>query len=161
LDDWQLAGVASFIDGAPLGIGYSLLNGADVTGGGDGSRVVVTGNAVLAKDQRTLYQYFNTGVFQAPTVGTIGNAPKDVFRGPGINNWDLSVFKNFPVRERVKLQLRWEMYNAFNHASFQGVNTSATFAGPGAASQVNGQFGQITSTNGQPRVMQGSLRITF
>ncbi len=128
LDDWQLAGVASF---------------------------------VLAKDQRTLYQYFNTGVFQAPTVGTIGNAPKDVFRGPGINNWDLSVFKNFPVRERVKLQLRWEMYNAFNHASFQGVNTSATFAAPGAVSQVNGQFGQFTSTNGQPRVMQGSLRITF
>ena len=161
LDNWQVAAVASFIDGAPTGIGYSLLNGADVTGGGDGSRVVVTGNAVLDKGQRSIYQYFNTGVFQAPLVGTIGNAPKDVFRGPGINNWDLSFFKNFRFKDRVRLQLRWEMYNAFNHASFQGVNTSATFAAPGATSQLNGQFGQLTSTNGQPRAMQGSLRVTF
>jgi hypothetical protein len=161
LDNWQVAAVASFIDGAPTGIGYSLLNGADVTGGGDGSRVVVTGNAVLDKGQRSIYQYFNTGAFQAPVVGTIGNAPKDVFRGPGINNWDLSFFKNFRFKDRAGLQLRWEMYNAFNHASFQGVNTSASFAAPGATSQLNGQFGQLTSTNGQPRAMQGSLRITF
>jgi hypothetical protein len=161
LDNWQLAGVASFIDGAPNGISYSLINGADVTGGGDGSRVVVTGNATLPKDQQNVLRYFNTGVFQAPALGTIGNAPKDVFRGPGINNWDVSIFKNFPIRERAKFQFRWEMYNAFNHASFQGVNTSASFAAPGATSQLNGQFGQVTSTNGQPRVMQGSLRITF
>jgi hypothetical protein len=161
LDNWQVAGVASFIDGAPTGISYSLINGADVTGGGDGSRVVVTGNAILRKDQRTIGQYFNTSVFQAPNVGTIGNAPKDVFRGPGINNWDLSIFKNFPIRDRARFQFRWEMYNAFNHPSFQGVNTSASFAAPGATSQLNGQFGQVTSTNGQPRVMQGSLRVTF
>src|SRR5262249_37868298 len=161
LDNWQLAGVASFIDGAPNGIGYSLINGADVTGGGDGSRVVVTGNAVLAKDQRSILQYFNTSVFQAPATGTIGNAPKDVFRGPGINNWDLSFFKNFPIKERVTFQFRWELYNAFNHPSFQGVNTNASFATPGSTTQLNGQFGQITSTNGLPRVMQGSLRITF
>ena len=67
-----------------------------------------------------------------PTVGTIGNAPKDVFRGPGIDNWDLSFFKNFPIRERATVQFRWEMYNAFNHPSFQGVNTSASFAAPGS-----------------------------
>lgn len=121
----------------------------------------VTGNAILPKDQRTITRYFNTSVFQAPNVGTIGNSPKDVFRGPGINNWDLSIFKNFPIRDRARVQFRWEMYNAFNHPSFQGVNTSASFAAPGASSQLNGQFGQITSTNGQPRVMQGSLRVTF
>ena len=161
LDNWQLAGVASFIDGAPLGIGYSLLNGADVTGGGDGSRVVVTSKAVLPKDQRTVYRYFDTSTFQAPVVGTIGNAPRDVFRGPGINNWDLSFFKNFPIRDRATFQFRWEMYNAFNHASFQGVNTSASFSAPASATQLNGQFGQVTSTNGLPRVMQGSLRVTF
>jgi hypothetical protein len=160
-DNWELAGVTSFIDGSPNGIGYSLINGADVTGGGDGSRVVVVNNPVLSKGQRTLSQYFNTSAFVAPTVGTIGGAPKDVFRGPGINNWDLSIFKNFPIKEKAKFQVRWEMYNAFNHPSFQGVNTSATFADPGATTQVNGQFGQVTSTNGQPRVMQGSLRLTF
>ena len=79
-----------------------------------------------------------------------------VFRGPGINNWDLSFFKNFPIKEHVTFQFRWELYNAFNHASFQGVNNNASFAAPGSTAQLNGQFGQITSTNGLPRVMQGN-----
>jgi len=161
LDHWEISGVASFIDGAPAGINYSLINGADVTGGGDGSRVVVTANPVLPASERTFYRYFNTGAFAAPTLGTIGNSPKDVFRGPGINNWDLSIFKNFPIKEHVTFQFRWELYNAFNHASFQGVNNNASFAVPGSTAQLNGQFGQITSTNGLPRVMQGSVRITF
>jgi hypothetical protein len=160
-DKWQVSGVASFIDGSPNSISYSLLNGADVTGGGDGSRVVMVANPILPSGQRTLTQYFNTAAFAAPSIGTIGNAPKDVFRGPGINNWDLSFSKNFPIQEKISFQLRWEMYNAFNHPSFQGVNTSASFAAPGATAQLNGQFGQITSANGQPRVMQGSLRMTF
>ena len=108
-----------------------------------------------------MYQYFNTNAFAAPTVGSIGNAPKDVFRGPGVANWDFSIFKNFPIKEKAVFQFRWEMYNAFNHPSFQGVNTSASFSAPGSTTQLNGQFGQITSTNGQPRVMQGSLRVTF
>lgn len=160
-DNWELSGVASYIDGSPMGISYSLINGADVTGGGDGSRVVVLSNAVLPKGQRTLYQYFNTSAFAAPTVGTIGNAPKDVFRGPGIANWDLSFFKNFPIKDKATFQFRWELYNALNHPSFQGVNTSASFSAPGSTTQLNGQFGQVTSTNGQPRVMQASLRVTF
>lgn len=161
LDRWELSGVVSFIDGAPNGISYSLLNGADVTGGGDGSRVLVISNPVLSSGSRSLTAYFNTSAFAAPAMGTVGNAPKDVFRGPGIENWDLSIFKNFRIYEKSTLQFRWELYNAFNHPSFQGVNTSATFASPGATTQLNGQFGQVTSTNGQPRVMQGSLRFTF
>jgi hypothetical protein len=160
-DHWEVAAVASFIDGAPTGVSYSLVNGANVNGGGDGSRVIVTANPILPTGKRTFSQYFNIGAFAAPVMGSIGNAPKDVFRGPGINNWDLSFFKNFPIRERATFQLRWELYNAFNHPSFQGVNTSASFAAPGATMQLNGGFGQITSTNGLPRVMQGSLRITF
>jgi hypothetical protein len=160
-DHWEVSGVSSFIDGSPVGVNYSLINGADVTGGGDGSRVVVTANALLPASQRTFSRYFNTGAFAAPALGTIGNAPKDVFRGPGINNWDLSFFKNFPIKEHITFQFRWELYNAFNHASFQGVNNNASFAVPGSTAQLNGQFGQITSTNGLPRVMQGSVRITF
>jgi hypothetical protein len=65
------------------------------------------------------------------------------------------------VKEHAVFQFRWELYNAFNHPGFQGVNSNASFAAPGATTQLNGQFGQITSTNGLPRVMQGSVRITF
>jgi hypothetical protein len=153
--------VASFIDGSPAGINYSLVNGANVNGGGDGSRVVVAANPILPAGQRTFSQYFNTSAFAAPAVGSIGNAPKDVFRGPGVNNWDLSFFKNFPLSERATFQFRWELYNAFNHPSFQGVKNNASFAAPGSTAQLNGQFGQVTSTNGLPRVMQGSVRIIF
>jgi len=160
-DSWEVSGVTTFRSGSPLGISYSLINGANVTGGGDGSRVVVLANPVLPAGQQTIYQYFNTGAFGAPVVGTIGNAPKNVFVGPGVNNWDLSIFKNFQIKDRAKFQFRWEFYNAFNHPSFSGVNTSASFSAPGSTAQLNGQFGQITSTNGLPRVMQGSLRFTF
>ena len=69
---------------------------------------------------------FNTEAFRAPAVGTVGNAPKDVIRGPGRNNWDISVFKYFTLPgEGVKLQFRGEFYNAFNHTQFSGVDTTA------------------------------------
>lgn len=157
-DDWQVSGIASFQSGVPLGIGLSTTDGADITGGGDGARVVVLDNPILPKDQRTIQQFFRTDVFARPAQGTWGNAPKDVVRGPGINNWDISIFKNFPVKEIGRLQFRWELYNAFNHAQFQGVDTTARF--DPAGNQVNGRFGALTST-APGRVMQGSLRFIF
>jgi hypothetical protein len=158
LDHWQLSGIASFVSGAPTGISFSTVDGADITGGGDGARVIVTGKAALSAGDRSFTRFFDTSVFARPAVGTIGNAPKDVFRGPGINNWDLSLFKNFPVRERASFQLRWEMYNAFNHAQFSSVDATARFDASGK--QVNTRFGAITADR-DPRRMQGSLRFTF
>jgi hypothetical protein len=157
-DNWQISGIVSLLSGAPFGIGYSTVDGADITGGGDGSRVVVTGKADLPKGDRTLTRYFNTSVFARPAQGTYGNAPKDVFRGPGLNNWDLSIFKNFPIKERIHFQFRWEMYNAWNHAQFTGLDNAARFDAAGA--QVNTRFGALTATR-DPRTMQGSLRLQF
>lgn len=157
-DGWQISGIGSFQSGQPLGIGYSTTDGADITGGGDGSRPVVLGNAILPKSERTVTRFFRTDVFARPAVGTYGNAPKDVIRAPGINNWDISIFKNFPVSDFGRFQFRWELYNAFNHTQFQGVDTTARF--DPAGNQVNGRFGALTST-GTPRVMQGSLRFIF
>ena len=99
-DGWQMAGMTRFISGQPRGISGSLNDGTDQTGGGDGWRPIMLANPVLPRSQRTFYRFFNTGVFARPARGSIGNAPKDVFRGPGINNWNLSFFKNFPVYER-------------------------------------------------------------
>jgi hypothetical protein len=159
-DNWQLSGIASFISGAPTGISFTALGGVDIPGGGDGVRPVVLSNPILPKDQRSLTQFFRTDVFAVPAVGTFGNAPKDVFRGPGINNWDLSIFKNIPIlKERVRLQLRFEAYNAFNHTQFSSVNTSATF-NTTTGQQTNAAFGTITGARGA-RVGQGSLRLIF
>jgi len=80
-------------------------------------------------------------------------------RNPGVNNWDLALAKNFPIKsEKRYFELRWEAYNAFNHTQYSGLNTAARF--DPAGNQTNALFGTVTSTR-TPRVMQGSLRFTF
>jgi hypothetical protein len=158
-DHWQLSGIASFISGAPSGIALSTTTGLDIPGGGDGSRALVLSNPIIPKSDRSLSRYFNTGVFAMPAIGTAGNAPRDVVRGPGINNFDMTIFKNFPIREKVNLQLRFEGYNAFNHTQFSGMNTTAQF-NPANGQQVNAAFGTLTSARGA-RVGQASLRLSF
>ena len=159
-DHWQLSGIASFISGAPTAVTFTALGGVDIPGGGDGVRPVVLSNPILPKDQRTLTQFFRTDVFAVPAVGTFGNAPRDVFRGPGINNFDMSIFKSVPVfKERARFQLRFEAYNVFNHAQFSGVNSAATF-NTATGQQTNAAFGNLTSDRGA-RVGQASLRLIF
>ena len=51
------------------------------------------GNPVLSKGERTFDHNINTAAFALTRQGTWGNAPKDLFRGPGTNNWDISMFK--------------------------------------------------------------------
>lgn len=160
-DDWQMSGIFAFVSGAPEGVSLSLADGADITGGGDGTSVVMTGKAILPKNQRTFYRFFDTSVFQRPPVGSPGSgaaATRYAFRGPGTNNWDLTFIKTVPVKERARLQFRWEMYNAFNHTQFSGVDTTARF--DAAGNQINTRFGQLTSAR-SPRVQQLALRISF
>ncbi len=82
-----------------------------------------------------------------------------MFRGPGLNSSDLSIFKNFPLKSETRqLQFRWEIYNVFNHTQFNGVDNNARF--DPAGNQVNTQFGLITSTR-LPRIMQFGLSFKF
>ncbi|HUQ92682.1 MAG TPA: hypothetical protein VM120_13465 [Bryobacteraceae bacterium] len=159
LDNWRLSGITTFASGTPLGIGLSTVDGADITGGGDGSRVNVAGRAQLAHGDRSQTSWFDRTVFARPGRGDPGNAPKDVFRGPGINNWDATLFKEVPLGKETRvLQLRWEAYNVFNHRQFLGVDNGARFDVSG--SQVNARFGQVISAR-SPRIMQVSLRFKF
>jgi hypothetical protein len=112
------------------------------------------------KDRNTL-QWIDPNFVARPTRGDFGNAGKTVFRNPGIHNWDMTLFKNIPLTRNEngpKLQLRWEAYNVFNHTQYAGVDTTARFNPAGQ--QINGTFGQVTSTR-PPRQMQGSLRFQF
>ncbi|MBL8179881.1 MAG: carboxypeptidase regulatory-like domain-containing protein [Bryobacterales bacterium] len=159
LNDWQLNGIASFVSGAPVSVGYSLVNAADITGTPSlGARIVISGNPVLPKSERNFYQNFRTDVFRAPAVGTIGNAARTNLRGPGINNWDVALFKNIPIQERLKLQFRAEFYNAFNHTQFSAYDAAARFDAQGR--QVNTRFGQFTAAR-TPRIAQLALRVSF
>jgi Carboxypeptidase regulatory-like domain/TonB-dependent Receptor Plug Domain len=158
-DNWQLSGVTAFVSGTPLGVGFSTTDNADITGGGDGSRPNLIAKVQLDGGERSFDRWFNTNAFARPARGDFGNAPKVVVRGPGSNNWDMSLFKNIPVKgEQKYFQFRWEVYNIFNHTQFQSVDMNARF--DPAGNQVNTRFGQVTATR-PPRVMQFALSFKF
>ena len=166
LDNWQISGIASFVRGQPYGINLNT-SGVDLTGGSDGPRALITGNPVLPHGKRGVLEYFNTSAIQEPAVNTpnsagqystfVGNAGKVVFRGPGTNNWDVALFKNIPIKERVTIQIRTEFYNLFNHPSFNSVDNEAIYS---SGAQVNGTFGELNGDAGT-RQIQVSARISF
>jgi hypothetical protein len=160
VNGWQLSGIASFVSGNPMGVGFSTTKSLDITGTpSQGARIVVLDNPVLSKSERTFGRFFNTEAFALPAVGTFGNAAREVIRGPGINNWDIAIFKSFPVHERARFQFRCETYNTFNHTQFSGVDTSARFD-PVTGEQVDPRFGQITGAR-NARIIQLALRFLF
>lgn len=159
LNDWQLSGITSFISGAPVGLGFITQPNVDITGSPtEGARVDLRGDAVLAKGDRSFSRNFNTDMVALPGIGTYGNSERYPVRGPGINNWDLAIFKDFPILERIRTQLRWEIYNAFNHTQFSSFNSTATFTPTGQ--QVNPQLGEYTAARSARR-MQFALRLNF
>ncbi len=180
LDNWELSGVSSFMSGEPMGFTYTLVSTTDITGGGglgvdatatsatSGVRPDLTGSPILSRDQRTPLQAFNTSVVVMPAASKFGrgNSTKDAFRGPGINNWDMSLMKNFKWHEGTRnVQFRFETYNSFNHTQFGGatgtgtsVDTVARFDAAGR--QVNTRFGQYLASRDGRRVQLG-LKFSF
>lgn len=86
-----------------------------------------------------------------PTIYTFGNGGRNILTGPGRVNFDFSVFKNFALTERFKLQFRTEFFNLFNHAQFDLPNTA--IGSPSA--------GIISGIVGTPRQVQFALRLSF
>jgi len=94
--------------------------------------------------------------FSAPCVGCVGNLGRNTFVGPSFIGSDMSLFKNIPITEQVRLQFRWEVFNVFNKTNFQ--LPGANFAGH---NRINDPlFGQAGGTF-NPREMQLGLRISF
>ena len=131
----------------------------------------MSANPVLPKNSRNVDQWFNASVFSPPALAqqvtnpagvmqvlAWGNTPKTFARGPGINNTDLALFKNFKIREKLNSQLRIEAYNVFNHTQVNAVGTTAQWDQSGA--QTNTSFGKITTAR-DPRIMQIALRLQF
>lgn len=167
LDHWEISGIASFVSGAPNSVGCYTTFGENVTGGGDGYTCITTGPVALPKSERTFNRFFNTSAFRMPaqyvpgaplTTNYIGNEWTASFHSPGENDWDLSFMKNIPIMEKVKTQLRVDMFNAFNHTRFSSVNNAAYFNAQGQ--QVSTALGQLNGDRG-PRVMQVALRLSF
>ena len=100
----------------------------------------------------TLSEFFNTACFSAPPNGELGNASRTPLSGPDYINTDFSLIKHFALHEGVRLDFRTEVFNLFNHAQFglpgSDINSPAT-------------FGAISSTVGNPRLIQFALKLAF
>ena len=165
LDGWQISGIASFLSGAPTAINYTFVTATDITGAsgaGVDSRVDLSCNANLGFGNTSFNRAFNTTCVHPPTLAElgIGNASKYPFVGPGVENFDASLFKTFPLggEDARQLQFRLETYNTLNHAQFTGVDSNARFDAAGA--QVNKEFGQYIAASPARRLVL-ALKLTF
>jgi outer membrane receptor protein involved in Fe transport len=159
VNDWQVFGIATFSSGAPLQVGFTQVTATNITGSPSvPARINVNGDPYQLGSGYGPLQAFNPTVFSLPAVGTLGDPSKTLIRGPGLNDFDISLVKNMPIKDRLRLQLRVEMYNAFNHTQFSAINTTALFNAAGA--QTNSQFGQYTAAQ-NPRIMQWAVRLQF
>ncbi|MBI3473255.1 MAG: TonB-dependent receptor [Candidatus Solibacter usitatus] len=147
-DGWELSGISRFMSGAPFTPGYSLVSGVDITGTPSESARVVVVDPRADPVQR----------FTAPQRGMFGNAGVGVLTGPGVNNWDISLYRQFRLAERRTAQLRFETYNTFNHTQFRTLSTTARFDPQGA--QVDPLFLEPTESRG-PRRIQLALRVNW
>ncbi len=83
-------------------------------------------------------------------MGHFGTAAPGSVLGPGIENWDIALLKNFKIGERLSMQFRAETFNTFNHVNFSSIDIGVDDA----------TFGQVTGTH-DPRIMQFGLKLYF
>jgi hypothetical protein len=152
LGGWEFSGIVTLQSGFPITVlssqdfsNTSSLNARpDRTCNGTGHKTV--------NDWFDTSCFTITGLEQALAAGQprFGDSGRNILDGPGLNNWDIAMLKNFSLGERFKLQFRWEGYNLFNQAHFGNPNTTIGTA----------TVGQIGSA-GEPRDIQFGLKLSF
>jgi hypothetical protein len=142
---WQVGGITTAGTGTPFSPSFT----STIQGSPNG-RPNVVGDWHVS--DRGITRWFNAAAFAVPAPFTYGNSGKNVMTGPGLVNFDLSIYKNFTFSDRLRLQFRSEFFNIANHANF---------ANPAANITVPAQVGRITGTSTANRVIQFGLRLTF
>jgi hypothetical protein len=169
---WQIAGTTMFRSGTPFSVGYSIsgYGNAQLTGSPDlGARVKLVGDPRSGTSDSP-YNRLNPAAFLPPQPGSIGlESGYNYMRNPGLNNWDLTLQKSIPLKgEKLRMELRADAFNVFNHAQFNGINSTVSYASPTSTTPIpsslfpanlNG-FGTVTGT-APPRIMQVMARVVF
>src|SRR5438445_2213990 len=154
---WGIDGVPVFQWGCPLKISDGGSSALSAFGVGTLRPNVVAGCNTSASGSggSKLNQWFNTACFTAPPAFSFGNEPRvdPSLRQDGVKNFDFSVFKRttFGPGERMNLEFRTEFFNIFNHPQFAAPNTT----------RASSNFGVVTSTLGNPRLIQFGLKFAF
>jgi hypothetical protein len=148
LGGWQMSGIVTMESGIPLWItlgGSQGNNGlADAT-----NRPNMSGSIHYPQ---TSGAWFDTSIFSSPASGVWGDLKKGALRGPGRDNWNMSLFKSFVFTENrgSRLELRFESFNLWNHTQYHDIGTTFT----------NSDFGKVTSV-WDPRVLQLGAKLVF
>ena len=179
MEGWQFSGILSATQGPP----FSPFAGWDVAGYANQAALYPVERANMAPGftcNNSLVRggksnWFNTKAFEQPEPGTIGNAPRDCMRAPGVFDADFSLLKETAISEGVRAQFRAEFFNVINHTNYQyPYNGSA----PGLGAPWNNLFeegngltlltgtpdpgaGVMTATSTTSRQIQFGLKIMF
>ncbi len=154
LGGWQISGVGSMTSGAPIDILYNGQSAASIVPNAR-MRPDLIGPIVTPHQ---FGQWVTKSAFAVPEVGTWGDLGHDAVRGPGRDNWNLSLSKSFVFNQErgTKLELRSDFMNAFNHTQWVGNVQQG-----GITNDFNSKsFGQVTNTY-DPRTIQLGLRFVF
>jgi hypothetical protein len=188
LGGWEVSGISSFFTGEPISNGTSQDFNCGVTGFssgiGGGVRCDTVGAVKIHKTMANepgygpTLQWWDPNTVAQPTAAEMlangeacmfGCMGRNVLTGPGRNNTDLALLKNFQLPwfagEHSTLQFRWESFNTFNHVQYQYANTGCNGNTPfgvscGTAAYGNGSNGFVNSDWG-PRVVQFGLKLIF
>jgi hypothetical protein len=148
LGGWQVNGILNMRSGLPFNV---IRQGSNQFA--PGLRPNLVGDPELPRGDRELTRYFRADAFSAEGLAADapGSAGRNILRGPGYINLDLSVFKRFRLAQRLSAQARVEAFNVTNTAHFANPNADL--------SRTN--FASITSTTGNPRIMQFAVRLLY
>ena len=150
LNNWTISGIFSALSGEPM----TITAGDDINRDGeDSDRADLVGNPHLSSDRprsERLAKWFNTAAFARPAVGKDGNAGRNILDGPGLKSLNLGVFRNFSLRENLRMQFRLEATNALNAVNLNDPATAVNSA----------SFGEIRSARPMREVQVG-LRVWF
>ncbi len=142
LGGWQANGILTLSKGLPLRLGVSQ-NTSFSFGGGQPPDS--TGVSADLGSNKTIARWFDTSQFTQPAPFTFGNLARNTnLRGDSLKQLDFSIFKSFPIKERIKVQFRGEAFNLANHPLFSDPGT--TLGSP--------TFGVVTGQENSPRQIQ-------
>src|SRR5579875_864311 len=155
---WQMDGNFVAQSGSPWNVTVGFDQAGDVVAGSERPNVVLPENKII---NGSVSQWANPAAFALPAPGTLGDLQRDFLPGPGIVDFDYSIIKDTPLKERAHLQFRAEFFNILNHPNFSLPNASAFVQGPNGTGTPNPTFGKITSTTTNSRQIQFALKLMF
>ncbi|HWP43974.1 MAG TPA: TonB-dependent receptor, partial [Blastocatellia bacterium] len=160
LNDWQMTGILSARTGFPFNpiLGFDRANDASADNVAQRPDVV-PGRSYESAVTGRVEQYVDPTAFQLPPANSYGNSGRNVLEGPGLVTFDLGLFKNTSVGERVRIQFRAEAFNLFNRANFAIPDNFTIFVD--ANGTVPGNFGRITRTTTTSRQIQFGLKLIY